>query len=63
MAKIIDIREKVENDKYTLERNGKIRLKTDKLTEKYMNDKSLMKSRIDCEFDILRRSRLDALAV
>lgn len=61
LSKIIRSKEIDENEKYSVQRNQKIKAKTDKLLNKQQTEKLAMKTRIDSEFDVLRRQRMDAL--
>jgi len=60
LSKIIKIKEAEEQEKYQIQRYQKIKAKTDKLSSKHVTEKLSMKTRIENEYDILRRARMDA---
>jgi len=62
LSKLLNAKELEENEKYQVQRHQKIKTKTDKLANKHVTEKLAMKTRIEKEFDILRRARADELS-
>lgn len=53
--------EKAETDKFLKERNEKIKLKTDQLTQKHFAEKNTLKSKLDTEYEIMKKEKDDEM--